>query len=235
MADYDLWIVTQGMGTVQINDRLWEIRSPQAFIFIPGEHVVGRHDARNPLEVWSLHFYSVSRHGLGIIAKLCRGMTIHRLSGLLALLETYMEQQEYRDPLADKQMAHLTGLILTILWRQAHQLPPLPSELKLEALIRAIRKSPQQDWPMTRMCSMTGLATTRLSARLRQMTGVSPVQFVIRTRLTHAAGLLRETSLSISEIADACGYRDVYFFTRQFTAHQGISPSRFRNGNHMRS
>jgi YesN/AraC family two-component response regulator len=40
--------------------------------------------------------------------------------------------------------------------------------------------------------------------------------------------LLAETELTITEIADALGYRDVFFFTRQFRQVAATPPARFR-------
>lgn len=44
-----------------------------------------------------------------------------------------------------------------------------------------------------------------------------------------ARSLLRDSSNTISSIAEFLGYCDVYFFTRQFKKFNGISPGQFRN------
>jgi transcriptional regulator GlxA family with amidase domain len=53
---------------------------------------------------------------------------------------------------------------------------------------------------------------------------------MIRRRIQRAATLLSESSLTISQIADAMGYRDVYFFSRQFKQKMGQSPRTYRSG-----
>jgi transcriptional regulator GlxA family with amidase domain len=55
------------------------------------------------------------------------------------------------------------------------------------------------------------------------------MQFVIHTRVEHACMLLRETALSVEQIADACGYRDVFFFSRQFKKVTASPPAAYRN------
>jgi two-component system response regulator YesN len=47
-------------------------------------------------------------------------------------------------------------------------------------------------------------------------------------RVFHAALLLRETDLSISEIASAVGYNDPNSLTRSFKTHCDISPTAYR-------
>jgi transcriptional regulator GlxA family with amidase domain len=46
--------------------------------------------------------------------------------------------------------------------------------------------------------------------------------------------MLVESNLSIKEIASALGYRDIYFFSRQFKAKMGITPSEARRRGVMR-
>ncbi|GAA2001609.1 AraC family transcriptional regulator [Catenulispora subtropica] len=69
-----------------------------------------------------------------------------------------------------------------------------------------------------------------LAAKVKALTGCSPMEFVIRERLAHARDLLTTTALPISAIAEACGYDDPSYFARQFTARVGVSPKAFRLG-----
>jgi AraC-like DNA-binding protein len=58
--------------------------------------------------------------------------------------------------------------------------------------------------------------------------GVSPHQYLVRTRLRHAARMLAEHSASITEIAYCVGFADLSNFTRTFTRAAGVSPRAFR-------
>lgn len=58
--------------------------------------------------------------------------------------------------------------------------------------------------------------------------GVSPHAYRIRRRIDRACELLREGSLSISEIAIQLGYPDPFTFSRQFMKERSISPSAYR-------
>lgn len=65
---------------------------------------------------------------------------------------------------------------------------------------------------------------------------MSPQQFLINLRLTHAKKLLARTtvrgSLSISQIAYLCGYEDPLYFSHAFKACYGLSPKAFSDGAH---
>lgn len=59
--------------------------------------------------------------------------------------------------------------------------------------------------------------------------GCTPIAYVIQTRVTHAAKLLRKTDKSITEIAYDVGFNDSNYFARQFRKHFDVSPRSYRN------
>jgi AraC-like DNA-binding protein len=47
-------------------------------------------------------------------------------------------------------------------------------------------------------------------------------------RIEEASRMLFNTNLSVGEVADQCGYGDIYGFSRAFARVTGVSPSAFR-------
>jgi AraC-like DNA-binding protein len=62
----------------------------------------------------------------------------------------------------------------------------------------------------------------------RQELGLTPHQYLLRTRLRHAVRLLATTDRPITEIALAVGFNDLANFIRTFRAHVGEPPSTYR-------
>lgn len=62
----------------------------------------------------------------------------------------------------------------------------------------------------------------------RQAYGLSPNQFIQQQRLQKAVYLLSVTKAPISEIATACGYSDLQYFSRTFKRYFGLPPSQYR-------
>jgi AraC family transcriptional regulator len=58
--------------------------------------------------------------------------------------------------------------------------------------------------------------------------GVTPHQYLVRTRLRHAVRLLAEDTRSITDVAFDVGFNDLSNFVRTFHRAAGISPARFR-------
>ena len=68
-----------------------------------------------------------------------------------------------------------------------------------------------------------------LSHVFKQMSGYSPVQYLLRRRIGEAQTLLITTELSVARIAEMVGYDSQSYFNLQFTNNVGMPPSRYRH------
>jgi AraC-like DNA-binding protein len=64
----------------------------------------------------------------------------------------------------------------------------------------------------------------------KKLFGLTPSQLIVKTRITIASRLLRETNLSVAAIAQQCGYSDQSAFTRAFRQASGVTPLEYRRG-----
>jgi AraC-like DNA-binding protein len=60
--------------------------------------------------------------------------------------------------------------------------------------------------------------------------GVTPHQYLVRSRLRHAARLLADNDIPITDVAYDVGFGDLSNFVRTFHRAAGVSPRRFREG-----
>lgn len=73
-----------------------------------------------------------------------------------------------------------------------------------------------------------GLSPYHFLRIFSKVLGVTPHQFLIRSRLRRAAGLLLETELPVTDIALDSGFADLSNFARTFHRVAGLSPAKFR-------
>ena len=69
---------------------------------------------------------------------------------------------------------------------------------------------------------------TTLTERFTKSVGMSVMEYLIRLRVKMASIMLRDTSLSVSEIAYRVGFNDITHFGRMFRKLMGYSPSEYR-------
>ena len=62
----------------------------------------------------------------------------------------------------------------------------------------------------------------------KQVTGQTPMQYILSTRITNAITLMRDTDWNLTQIAAAVGYDNPLYFSRLFRKQKGMSPSDYR-------
>ena len=67
-----------------------------------------------------------------------------------------------------------------------------------------------------------------LSSMIKNYTGLSLHKYLIQLRLLQAAKLLETRERSIGEIAEICGFCDIYHFSKCFKKEMGVSPAGYR-------
>jgi AraC family L-rhamnose operon transcriptional activator RhaR/AraC family L-rhamnose operon regulatory protein RhaS len=58
--------------------------------------------------------------------------------------------------------------------------------------------------------------------------GIGINEYITYVRITNAEKILRETNLSVTQVADCCGYTDSNYFSTVFKHIKGIPPQRYR-------
>ncbi|GBG09786.1 AraC family transcriptional regulator [Paenibacillus sp. MY03] len=79
------------------------------------------------------------------------------------------------------------------------------------------------------LSEIAGLSRFHFSRVFKQLTGRTVTEYVTATRLDKAEYMLRHSPLTISEIAAATGFNDIFYFSRTFKKHKKQSPSRLRD------
>jgi len=69
--------------------------------------------------------------------------------------------------------------------------------------------------------------SSRFYRAFREHTGLSPHQFLTKTRLQASLRLLAEPGVSVTEAAHSVGYSDEYYFSRLFKKRMGLAPTEF--------
>ena len=99
---------------------------------------------------------------------------------------------------------------------------------KLMPVINLMRTSFTKEIEVPTMAKLVGLSPSQFRRTFKSLFRVSPLQFILRLRIQHAANLLRTTRLNVGEVSDNCGFDDQSYFARQFQKHMGVSPTEYR-------
>ncbi|MDD7336699.1 MAG: two-component regulator propeller domain-containing protein [Prevotella sp.] len=88
---------------------------------------------------------------------------------------------------------------------------------------------PDSDISIDDMAEHVAVSRSGLNRKLKQLTGISPGEFIKEARIKHACQLLSQSEKTINEIAFECGFADPKYFSRVFKATTNMTPTEYRN------
>ncbi len=103
----------------------------------------------------------------------------------------------------------------------------------LRRLLRAkdrMDAASHEAWPVERLARVSRVSEAHFARSFKQAFGVPPHRYLLTRRIERATALLRDTELSITEIAFATGWESLGTFGRTFRDITGESPSTMRAG-----
>jgi AraC family transcriptional regulator len=106
--------------------------------------------------------------------------------------------------------------------------PPRLTDDQLRVAIDYIHDHIGESLELRSISRAAGLSEFHFARLFKAATGVTPFQFVTRTRMDRAKQLLRKTRLPILEIAERVGYHKPSHFSARFHAVLGCGPHAYR-------
>jgi len=118
--------------------------------------------------------------------------------------------------------------IMGVLRRAAEHEMKLPLVQTVSRAVDAIRNTYDKSVSLAALAESCGMTLRNLQRRFQIAFGISPQEFLIKTRVLASMRLLYETSLTASEIAIKCGFVDASSFAEQFKRRTGMTPTEYR-------
>lgn len=145
-------------------------------------------------------------------------------------------RKEIESPLHRRAALHRTIALLyqlLILYRRddegSHPANSRAHPLVTQARTQVILNLSDPKLSVGRLAGWLGCSPDYLSHLFHRETGERLARFINRHRLVRAEGLLRSSTLTVSEVAWASGYDDPAYFSRLFRAARGCSPRQYRS------
>jgi len=111
---------------------------------------------------------------------------------------------------------------------------PAKAKLPLSESVQLVRSAANyishnygQDLSLEALSTEFSLSKSYFSRLFKKVTGVGVNEYINVVRITAAEKLLQNTSMSITQIASACGYNDSNYFSSVFKKMKGITPKKY--------
>ena len=123
-------------------------------------------------------------------------------------------------------IAHYLQDILYLLQQQPAA--PDPSDPIVSGCIAYFGRSCGEHITLEQLSRTFSISKQALIQRFRLATRKTPMEYLSYVRIDQSKLLLRDTAMSVSQIAEQCGFDNVYYFSNCFKRATGLSPSAYR-------
>lgn len=106
--------------------------------------------------------------------------------------------------------------------------PSYRDEQRIAGILRRIEAQPDKQLSLHGLARDAAMSPYHFLRVFRQVVGLTPGQFMLRSRLRRAAVRLRTGEEKIAAVALDCGFGDLSTFNRHFRRTMGISPGAYR-------
>jgi len=238
--DYEIDYYCGGEASVGIGPRWYRLGADDLYIAQPGEMHTVREKGDRACAVWHLLFRARSAPSLPFsldsLPSVVRAVRDPYLRDTWRrLIDEYYVRQSRWEWLCSNL---LTELILCIDRARSRGADTRRMRLytasDLARLARArsyIHLFYHEPITLAALAQVASMSRCRFARAFRAYYGRTPMDYVIETRIHHAAELLRERRYSMSEVAAMTGYRSAQYFSRQFRQRRGVPPSAYASGN----
>ncbi len=224
---FDLFYVWDGHGKVTVNGQEYVVQKGCCFLFRPGDYTSAVHDPHKPLTITYIHFHLDGT--LSQIPK--RFRMVADTIDLEVLLSRYVHLRltNLYGAMEESNLI-LKQIMIHLLRSDLAASKPLPkdSQALQDAIFETanyMHEHPAAWLGVEEMADRAQLSPSYFSRKFKQIMKMTVQEYAIRCRIERAQVLLRFGGMKVSEVADALGYKDVYFFSRQYKRVTGKNPS----------
>jgi YesN/AraC family two-component response regulator len=139
----------------------------------------------------------------------------------------------YQDLASQETLDEIREWLIHICTRifEYRQIPKAKGKNHIANILDYIHQNYHQDIDINTLAEYVGLSYSHVRKIFYDETGENIVNYINNLRINEAKQMLRQSNLSINEIAANLGYNNRQSFTRFFKKYEGITPGDYRNLN----
>jgi Leucine-rich repeat (LRR) protein/AraC-like DNA-binding protein len=231
LHSYELWSIVKGNGDLRIENEIYALKAGFAFIFPPNSSPILSQDESHELLMFRASFDLLNAQEQRSESLQRMALNLQNSEFFFQLAHNSCNSFERGDALGLMRSRHLVEeMILQML--DEYQRPSFSKTyVAIDSVISEIQHDPAKPWKLGDLAKRVGLSRFHFLRIFKKITGMSPNRFIIQARLVRATRLIQDTDLTLSEIAEATGYNNVYFFSEQYKKFMGHNPSDLRKKN----
>lgn len=237
--EYLIHYILSGKGTYTTQNATYHLGQHEAFLICPDETTFYVADEDEPWTyLWVGFSGSKAKTYLSYANLDAMNRIIHFPDSQLLLeqVQNMLNARELTHSNELKREGYLFLFLSLIIQQQYnahpnHQLLDYPYQIYVNYAIEYIENNYHKNIKIQDLAQYIGISRTYLTSSFKKALNMSPQSYLLNYRLDKACILLKNTSLTISEISHKVGYEDPLAFSKLFKHHKGMSPKLYRLNN----
>lgn len=237
--DYLLCIVTNGQGTLIVNNNVYSLKNGSAFVIFPGMEGYFDADAGVSCSYSWIGFSGVKADECVRYSGFSQKSLFQTIDNTEHLCAYIKRMLEVRDMTFANELKR-NGLLKLFFSDFIEQYDKQVAEIHLKVshggetsayirnAISYISENYSSNIKINELADYIGVNRSYLASSFKKATGYSPKEYLLCLRMEKAKTLLEKTDMPINSIANSVGYTDQLAFSRMFKRYSGVSPRAYR-------
>ncbi|RKP44275.1 AraC family transcriptional regulator [Cohnella endophytica] len=231
---FNLHLVTQGRGYVEIDGKTYELKAGDSFLFSPYQAQHYYSSEEEPWEVYFVHFYGtkikefLAEKGFYLTSL----WTMKQREGLVRSFGSLIEGAEKNKLWQPAVLSTLTYAIVAEYVTQATPLAPRKDRSSADlvmSLMPELQERACEPFELKEWADRANVSTFYFCKLFRKLTHLSPMEFITLCRIRQAKQMLIENRhMPLANLALSCGYPSVSYFIQRFKKQEGLTPQEYR-------
>ncbi|NLN42417.1 MAG: helix-turn-helix transcriptional regulator [Clostridiales bacterium] len=237
----NLMLIYDGEGFFSANGENFQVSKGDLLYYKSGDMRSAYTSTKNLMKAYAVDFYYTcpvfTKEGwkcytpslpLDTVQKIDNDYVFTRLISLFdTLADTWISRKRNKLAICRATFTDIITLILD--WKSGYSFDSAKLK-RVEKVIKFMSENYNQKITLQLLADKADISVSYLSSIFKEITGTSPIDYLMDIRMFRAKTLLLE-GVSVSETAELVGFNDVHYFSRYFKKYEGMCPSQYYNKN----
>lgn len=239
LDDYYMQYVAKGEGTLRSLKNTFSIKEGQIFFLFPGVLHSYKTDETNLLELWWIGFNGSN------VADILNYMGISPENPVVDAKDSSDNLFSYFKSIVNSENDHddmnefsRIGILYNIFGLLSHKkylevnsksFDTNEKSYSINKAINYIEANYKSDLKISDIANYVSLSKSYFYTKFKKEVGTSPNEYISSFRLKQATYYIKNTNMSIKDIAEIVGFNDPLYFSKVFSKKIGYSPTEYKN------
>ena len=237
-GEHELYYLAKGRTKYLIDDEIYPVEQGNV-VFIPKGHYHMTDSGENlNVERYLISFDDAlfdddTRVILDeLFEKRLINIPINRTEGLEELFSAFERSLSLGGEMGEAVRKVHALSILSFVCRHKREFTPkvTESEKIIHRVSEYVSANYSEELGLSTLSKRFSLSEAYLSRKFKEVSGIGLGEYITYVRIMNAERLLKEKDISITEVAERCGFTDSNYFSTVFKRIKGVTPLKFARG-----